>query len=273
MKFRCSIFDFGLLAAVLALSACKTELPPPLVVAAPPAQAKTLSQVSAAVGQLREDNQKNPDGPAKQAVDLQARIAQAGLAKPTEADARNAAETSALVFAGKLAAAEARAAKAEGALAQLRQEWQAEQAAAKSRIDQLIADYEARLAAAQAAAERAAYVRVVSIFAIIGGAVTLIGIGCAVTGWSRIGILCIPSGIIIGGSGLLWGKPWFIWTVGGGVLLCAIAGGIFWAVRVLEGGHPLAKATPAPAPQPLTPSVPHSLTPSAPSAPGPTPSG
>lgn len=229
------------------LVGCKEQdPPPPVVVAESPAQTETLSKVSAAVGQIRKDNQQNADGPAKQAVDLQARIAQSGLGEPTEADAKESAETSALVFAGEIAKAESRATRAEVEAGNLRKQWQADQAASKERIDQIIADYERRIAAAQAEADRKAYLMVVSVFAVIGGAITLVGIGCAVTGWSRIGIMCIPGGIIIGGSGLLWGKVWFLFTIGGGVLLCAVAAGIYWAVRVYEGRRPV--ITPAPEP-------------------------
>lgn len=235
-----------LLAGLLA--GCETPTPPPVVLAEPPAQAKTLSQVAAAVQQLRTDNAQNPDGPAKQAVDLQARVAQSGLDAPTEADVANAAETSELVFAGRIADAEARAAKAEVALGALRKEWAQEQAAAQARIQKLIDDYESRLAVAHAEADKEAYLRVVTAFAIFGLVVSGFGIFCAVTGWSRIGVLCIPAGILLGGSGLLWGKPWFLYTVGGALLLLAVAAGIRWAVSLYE--RPAAPVPPASAPAP-----------------------
>jgi len=53
-----------------------------------------------------------------------------------------------------------------------------------------------------------------------------------VTGWSRIGLSLVPAGVALGSSGLLWGKPWFLYTVGGSLALCCVAVGILWAVNV-----------------------------------------
>jgi len=225
----------SLISLCLLLVGCKKESPlPPVVVATAPSQDETLSKVSAAVGQLRKDNEQNPEGPAKQAVELQGRIAASGLpgAKPT--DAADAAETSALVFAGQLEKAIKRATLAEITLDQLKERSAKEQAESKKRLDDYIAEAERRVQAANDEAQHKAYLLVVGAFAVIGGAITVGGVVCAVTGWSRIGVLAIPAGILIGGSGLLWGKPWFLWTVGSGVILSAIAMGIYWAVTIYE---------------------------------------
>jgi hypothetical protein len=220
------------LSLALALSGCEQDDSAPVIAPQPASQTAQLSGARAAVDQLRRDNAKNPDGPAKQAVDLQAGVAQAALPEAKPADAAKAAELSALVFAGRLEEALKRAMVAESEAAQLRAQSQAELAASEARISQIIAEARAQVSAAQAKAQRSALLLVVGIFAVIGGAITLAGIVCAVTGWSRIGILGIPAGILIGGSGLLWGRPWFVYSVGAGVLLTAVAFGIFWAVKV-----------------------------------------
>jgi hypothetical protein len=217
-----------------ALTGCEEPAPTVVVAPEPAAQAEQLSKVRAAVDQAKTDNAANPDGHAKQAVDLQLTVAQSGLPVAQPEHKAAPAELSALVFAGKLDEALTRAATAETNLAALKRDADKQREQAAEEMRRVIADFNARLAAAAATAEREAYLRVVSVFAIIGGAITLIGIACAVTGWSRIGVLCIPAGIAIGGSGLLWGKPWFLWTIGGGVILCAVAAGIWWAVRHYE---------------------------------------
>lgn len=242
MKWLC------IAAAIWLLGGCKEDaLRTPVMAPTPPSETVQLAQVSAAVSQARKDNGKNPEGPPRQAVDLQLSVAQAGLPPTGAKEAASAAETSALVFAGKIEEATKRATTAELALADLRAQAARERAEGEARLKAFIAEAEQRVRAANAQAEHEAYLRVVSIFGIIGGAVVLLGIGCAVTGWSRIGVLGIPAGILIGGSGLLWGQPWFLWTVGGGVVLCAVAAGIFWAVRVYEARHPI-KLSAAPAP-------------------------
>lgn len=234
-------FVLLLSAVCLLLTACD-DTGSPVVAAAPPAQTDQLSIARAAVDQLKRDNAQNPEGPARQAVDLQAGVAQAALpaAKPEHAD--GAAELSALVFAGKLDEALKRAVTAEQSAARFQAAAQAEREAGAARLREVIAQAERDVRAARAAAEREAYLRVVSVFALIGAAITIGGIVCAVTGWSRIGVLGIPAGILVGGSGLLWGRPWFLWTIGGALILGAIAGGIFWAVRVHEAR---ARTTPA----------------------------
>jgi hypothetical protein len=232
-------------AAVVAFLPGCDEPKPAVVAPEPPSQPEQLSRVSAAVQQIRTDNAQNPDGPAKDAVDLQAQIASAGLPKPKPVHAAESAEVSALVFAGKYEAAVKRAATAEIELARLTDQTAKERSAGEQRLREIIADAERRIAAAQADAEKEAYLRVVSVFAVLGGAVSLAGLVCLITGWSRIGALLIPLGIILGGSGLLWGKPWFTYSIGGAVLLGGIALGIRWAVSVYEqrrGAAPIPSA-------------------------------
>jgi hypothetical protein len=232
---RKSAFSLQLSAFSLCVLLAGCNEPAPAVVAAvPPSQPEQLSRVSAAVGQLRKDNAQNPPGPAQQAVEIQAKIAESGLPKAQPEHAADAAETSALVFAGKLEAAVTRATTAEIELTRLADAVERERADGAQRLRDVLADAERRIAAAQAAANKEAYLRVVSVFAVIGGAVALAGLVCLITGWSRIGALGIPAGIILGGSGLLWGKPWFIYTIGAFVLLSGIALGIRWAVSIYE---------------------------------------
>lgn len=219
---------------LLLLAGCESQTAAPQVTAESPTRTKQLSKVAAAVGQAQEDLQGISPSPHKDAVEIQLGVAQAGLPQPSADDRREAKEISELAIRGELDVAKKRARDLEAELSDLREKADREAQEAKARIEKIIADYEAKLKQAKADADREAYLRVVSVFAIIGGIVSLIGIACAVTGWSRVGILCIPAGILIGGSGLLWGKPWFIWTMGGAVILCAVAGGIWWAVSIYE---------------------------------------
>jgi hypothetical protein len=236
-----------LLALLCHLVGCDDKAQPrPVVVPTPPSETQQLSRVSAAVSQARADNAQNPEGLPKQAVDLQLSVAQAGLPVAAAVDKTEAKDTSALVFAGKLEAALQRAVKAEQGLVTLRGQVEKERQEGTARLNEVIADAERKVREAEERARREAYVRVVSIFAIIGGAITIIGIICAVSGWHRIGVVGIPAGILIGGSGLLWGQVWFTITVGAGVLLCAIGGGIFWAVRAFESRSSSAGAPPIP---------------------------
>lgn len=226
----------------LSLTGCDEETRT-VVAPEPPSQPANLSKVSAAVGQLKKDNASNPDGPAKTAVDLQAGIALSGLDKAKPEDVLKAAEVSALVFAGRIEEATKRATAAEIELGQLRETVKIERDQAKADMVKIIDDAEDRVRNAEAKANKEAYLRVVTAFALLGGIITLAGIACAVTGWSRIGVLGIPAGILIGGSGLLWGKPWFLITVGIGVILVSIAGGIRWAVSVHDARAKLATPT------------------------------
>lgn len=221
-------------AYVLAFLPGCDEPRPAVVAPEPPSQPEQMSRVSAAVHQLRQDNAQNPPGPAKDAVDLQAQVAQSGLAKARPEHAAEAAELSALVFAGKLTEAVKRATTAEIELARLADAVQRERDEGAQRLRDIIAEAERKVAEAQAEAERQAYLLVVSVFAVIGGAVVVAGLICLLTGWRRIGALGIPVGIIIGGSGLLWGKPWFTYSIGAAVLLTGIAIGIRWAVSLYE---------------------------------------
>lgn len=225
------------LVAILALFlvGCEADYQTPPVIAQAPSQPAQLSGVRAAVDQARTDNVRNPDGPAKQAVDLHLATAQAGLPEAARADKDKSAEVSALVFAGKLEEATKRAAVIEVQLEQLKAAVLKEREQAAETLRATLAEAEARVRDAKAKAGREAYLRVVSTFATLGSAILLVGIGMVVlTTFKRLGVALIIAGPVIGGSGLLWGQKWFLITMGVGVALVGLAGGIWWAVSVYE---------------------------------------
>ena len=225
---------FSLLFIALT-SGCDEQDPRILVSPEPPTQAAQLSKVRAAVDQAKEDNTQNPDGPAKAAVDLQLGVAQSGLPESKVEDRAEPAELSALVFAGKLDEALTRSITAERALASLKDQARLDREAAAEQLRQVITKAETRVREAEAKAEREAYLAVVKVFAVIGGACVIVGLGLVVwTTYKRIGAMLIVAGPVIGGSGLLWGKPWFYLTVGIAVLIAGIASGIWWAIGVYE---------------------------------------
>lgn len=122
----------------------------------------------------------------------------------------------------------------EATVGQLVAERDAAQAATlglKGEID----DLREQLRKAKDDAQRAAFLGVVRVFAVLGGALTLAGV--LVFLWStykRAGILLAVAGPVVGGSGLLWGKPWFVLMVGTGVILVGVAVGIRYAWAVLD---------------------------------------
>lgn len=102
-----------------------------------------------------------------------------------------------------------------------RNEAQAHAAKLQDRIDQLERD----LAAAKDDANRQAYLGVVRTFAAVGAVISAIGVGLLL--WStykRAGWLVLAAGPLVGGSGLLWGKPWFYIPLGVGALCLVFAG-------------------------------------------------
>lgn len=217
---------FGLLG-------CETDRTP-VVAPEAPSLGAAQSKAAAAVAAAQLANSHNPEGLPKEATDRELTVAAAALPAPEPADLTEANERVMLVLAGRLEDAAKRYAAAESEAARLRQQIERERAESEARIKQILADSERRVKAAQEQAEREAYLRVVTVFAGIGGIIAVGGLALALTGWNRMGVLGIPAGILIGGSGLLWGKPWFLWTVGGGVILTCVAIGIWWAVSVYE---------------------------------------
>ena len=122
----------------------------------------------------------------------------------------------------------------EVTVAKLVEERNAAQADA-GRLNDRIATLERDLEKAKSDAQRAAFLGVVRVFAVIGGALTLGGVLIAL--WStykRAGIILACAGPVIGGSGLLWGKWWFTLSVGAGVLLVGAAVGIRYVFGVLD---------------------------------------
>jgi hypothetical protein len=191
-------------------------------------QVDQLSRVRASVDRIRADNKLNPDGPAKQSVELHASVAQAGLPEAKPDDAENAAKISSLVFAGKIEEATTRAVKAESEVARLLELADAERQQSAEKIRAVIAEAEMRV-------KQEAYLAVVKVFSVIGGTVLLAGIGmCVLSTWKRLGAALIVAGPVIGGSGLLWGQRWFMLTMGIGVLLAGVALGIWWGISAYE---------------------------------------
>lgn len=145
----------------------------------------------------------------------------------------------------------------EATVGQLVAERDAAQAATmtlKGEID----DLREQLRKAKDDAQRAAFLGVVRTFAAIGAVISAVGVGLLL--WStykRAGWLILASGPLIGGSGLLWGKPWFYVPLGVGAL-CLIFAGIIktvWVVLdadrngridMLERRKPVDTGSPAP---------------------------
>jgi len=190
------------------------------------------SAISAHVAQAAEDNAKNAPSLARQAVDLQLRAARVALPLSEPADAQQAAALSAAAYSGDETRAQAAFAQARARIAKLTAEHTREREQRALDLQRTISNFNAELAAAQAEANRQAQLRITQLFALLGAGVSIVGVISAVTGWSRIGLSLVPAGVALGGSGLLWGKPWFLYTVGGALALCCVAVGILWAVSV-----------------------------------------
>lgn len=106
---------------------------------------------------------------------------------------------------------------------------QAHAAKLQDRIDQLERD----LTAAKDDANRQAYLGVVRTFAAVGAVISAIGVGLLL--WStykRAGWLVLAAGPLVGGSGLLWGKPWFYIPLGVGAL-CLIFAAIIKTIWIV----------------------------------------
>jgi len=225
-----------LCGALLALTGCAhaPALRAPRVLVAPESEAARAreSAISAHVAQAAEDNQLNAPSLARQAVDLQLRAAGVGLPLPELGDAQRAAALSAAAHSGDEGKAHGALAAAHSRMAALTTQHARERELRALELQRTISDFNAELNAAQAEANRQAQLRITTLFALLGGGVTLLGVVSAVTGWSRVGVSLIPAGVALGGSGLLWGRPWFLYTVGGSLALCCVAVGILWAVQV-----------------------------------------
>jgi len=224
-----------LCGALLALSGCGHAPPPSrAVLVAPESQAARAreSAISAHVAQAAEDNQLNAPSLARQAVNLQLQAARVALPLPELGDAQRAAALSAAAHSGNAAKAQAASAEAHSHMAALTQEHTREREARALELERTISHFNAELKAAGQEANRQAQLRITTTFALLGGGVTLLGVVSAVTGWSRVGLSLIPAGVALGGSGLLWGRPWFLYTVGGSLALCCVAVGLLWAVQV-----------------------------------------
>lgn len=106
---------------------------------------------------------------------------------------------------------------------------QADAAAKQDEIDRLTKELEA----AKSDAERAAYLGVVRTFACIGAIISAVGVGLLLwSTYNRAGWLVLAAGPLVGGSGLLWGKPWFYVPLGVGAL-CLIFAGIIKTVWIV----------------------------------------
>jgi len=169
---------------------------------------------------------------AREAVNLQLQAARVGLPLSEPVDAQRAALLSEAAHSGDEVKAQAAFVEARSRIAKLTSEHAKEREARALDLQRTISDFNAELKAAQQEANRQAQLRITTLFALLGAVVSGIGLVSAVTGWSRVGISLVPAGVALGGSGLLWGKPWFLYLVGGSLALCCIAVGILWAVQV-----------------------------------------
>jgi len=190
------------------------------------------SAISAHLSQAAEDNALNAPSLAREAVNLQLQAARVGLPLSELADAQRAALLSEAAHSGDATKAHAASVEARARIAKLATEHAREREARALDLQRTISDFNADLKAAQAEANRQAQLRITTTFAMLGAGVVILGVVSAVTGWSRVGVSLIPAGVALGGSGLLWGRPWFLYLVGGALALCCVAVGIAWAVSV-----------------------------------------
>jgi hypothetical protein len=194
-----------ILAATILLAGCETTDAPPLVaVQNPAALAASIGNkdatISGAAVEIKQANRENPNPPSQAKID-------AGVVRIETAIA---------------------AAPAPDLIRQI-------DAMAKQYND-LAASYSKLrddFAAYKNKAEKDAYLWVVKVFAAIGAACFVAGLAMFIwTTYKHAGIICMVAGPVIGGSGLLWGKPWFTLTIGIGAVLIGLAIGIkhVWAV-------------------------------------------
>jgi len=244
-RFRLCVLAILLLLTALsfALTGCANglgggrgsrALPPPTVLVAPESEAARAreSAISAHVAQAIDDNALAPPSLPREAVAAQLKAATHALPTPSPQDSANATALSAAVYSGDEQKAQTATLEARTRIAKLTTEHAREREARALELQRTISDFNAELKAAQAEANRQAQLRITQLFALLGAGVSIVGVISAVTGWSRIGVALIPAGVALGGSGLLWGKPWFLYTVGGSLALCCVAVGILWAVQV-----------------------------------------
>lgn len=112
----------------------------------------------------------------------------------------------------------------EATVAKLVEERNAAQAEA-GRLNDRIAELEHELEVAKSDAQRAAYLGVVRTFAVLGAVITAVGVGLLLwSTYNRAAWLVLAAGPLVGGSGLLWGKTWFIVPLGVGALCLIFAG-------------------------------------------------
>jgi|GEM_PF-1040635 len=206
----------------------------PTVLVAPESEAARAkeSALAAHVAQATLDNSQSPESLPKQAVAAHLTLASHALPSPTPEDFTKAAALSEAVYSGDAARAQAASVEARARIAKLTAEHAREREARSLELQRTISDFNAELKAAQAEANRQAQLRLTQLFGLLGAVVSGIGLVSAVTGWSRVGLSLVPAGVALGGSGLLWGRPWFLYLVGGSLALCCVAVGILWAVQV-----------------------------------------
>jgi len=241
-RFRLLLLAASLLvvAASLALTGCASSMGggrgsrAPTVLVAPESEAARAreSAISAHVAQAIDDNSQAPESLPKQAVAAHLNAASHALPTPSPEDFSKAAALSAAIYSGDDAKAQAATFEARARVAKLTSEHAREREARALDLQRTISDFNAELKAAQAEANRQAQLRITTTFAMLGAGVVILGVVSAVTGWSRVGVSLIPAGVALGGSGLLWGRPWFLYSVGGALALCCVAVGIAWAVSV-----------------------------------------
>lgn len=160
-----------------------------------------------AAGQIATANKENPNPRSRETIAVQVERIMAAL----KSASWKAVETTVTKLVEERNAAQADAAKKQ------------------DEIDRLTRELEA----AKSDAQRAAYLGVVKIFASIGALISALGVGILL--WStykRAGWLVLAAGPLVGGSGLLWGKPWFYVPLGVGAL-CLIFAGIIKTVWIV----------------------------------------
>jgi len=242
-RFRLALLGASLLvvAASLALTGCASGpmgggrgSRAPTVLVAPESEAARAreSAISAHLAQAIDDNNQAPPSAPREAVAAHLNAASHALPSPTPEDFQKAAALSEAIYSGDATKAHAASVEARARIAKLTSEHAKEREARALDLQRTISDFNADLKAAQAEANRQAQLRITTTFAMLGAGVVILGVVSAVTGWSRIGLSLIPAGVALGGSGLLWGRPWFLYTVGGSLALCCVAVGIAWAVSV-----------------------------------------
>ena len=194
-----------ILAATILLAGCKSVPPPPLVGSVNPsglASAITAKEavISGAATEIKTANRENPNPASQSTID-------AGVVKIETA----IASAPALDHIKEIEAMAKQHNDLAAAYSNLRDEFNA---------------YKQK-------AEKDAYLWVVKVFAAIGAACFVAGLAMFIwTTYKHAGIICMVAGPVIGGSGLLWGKPWFTLTIGIGAVLIGFAIGIkhVWAI-------------------------------------------